>query len=46
MKGLAAAVEANEPGALSYSYFHNEAMKQIVVIEKCASPLSPPLRFN
>jgi hypothetical protein len=34
MKELAAAVEANEPGALSYAYFHNEAMKQIVVIEK------------
>ena len=33
MKELAAAIEANEPGALSYAYFYNEAMKQIVVIE-------------
>jgi hypothetical protein len=34
MKELAAKVEENEPGALSYNVFHNEAMNQIVVIEK------------
>ena len=42
MKELAAAVEEHEPGALSYAYFYNEVMKQIVVIERWAScrPLS------
>jgi quinol monooxygenase YgiN len=34
MKEMAAAVEANEPGALSYHYFINEENKQVVVLER------------
>jgi quinol monooxygenase YgiN len=39
---LAAKVEANEPGALSYQYFYNEAENEIEVFEMY---IAPPTTF-